>query len=90
MQLIPHRRVRVTANLRRNDPSETKRQFATEIAAPVWNREPQMAPERALHKECGWKQGESAEGKVKTFPQKERQGRAVRLPLVGDDHFVNS
>ena len=59
---VQHRRVRVTATSRRNDiPPRRNVQFETldsstrtEIVDPNWHRS------RSLHKECEWKQGESA------------------------------
>jgi hypothetical protein len=85
--MIHHRRVRVTATSRRNDPPETKRQFGTEMAAPVLNRGPQLAPERAALPRVRMEAGRIGEGKIKTFPKKETQGGAMwRLPLVGDGH----
>jgi hypothetical protein len=78
MQFINQRRVRVTAKSRGNDASETDRQFDSEMAAPVWNREPQMAPERDAPLRVRMEAGRIGGGKVKvkTFPKKERRGRA--------------
>jgi hypothetical protein len=46
----------VTAASARNDVSGNRDiQFGSETAAPVRIEDTQLAPEKKLHQECGWK-----------------------------------